>query len=59
MRNEVLEQASLLREEILSNIELFQISFSNIALKTSMLARPLDDFIFQLKMKLIVIFIKV
>ena len=44
MKNGVLEQALQLSEEILSNIELTQISLSNIALKTSRLARLLDDF---------------
>ena len=44
MKNTVLEQALQLSEEILSNIELNEISLSNIALKTSRLARLLDDF---------------
>lgn len=44
MKNDILEQALQLSEEILSNIELTQISLSNIALKTSRLARLLDDF---------------
>ena len=49
MKNTVLEQALQLSEEILSNIELNEISLSNIALKTSRLARLLDDFENQLK----------
>lgn len=44
MKNDILEQALQLSEEILSNIELNQISLSNIVLKTSRLARLLDDF---------------
>lgn len=44
MKNDILEQALQLSEEILSNIELTQIPLSNIALKTSRLARLLDDF---------------
>lgn len=44
MKNNVLDQALQLSEEILSNIELNEIPLSNIALKTSRLARLLDDF---------------
>lgn len=47
MKNEILEQSLQLSEEILSNIELNEISLANITLKVSRLARLLDDFEFQ------------
>jgi len=42
-----ISEAYLLSEEILKNIELTEISLTNIALKTSRLARLLNDFEFQ------------
>lgn len=47
MKNDILEQALQLSEEILSNIELNELSLTNITLKASRLARLLDDFEFQ------------
>ena len=47
MKNSILEQAFNLSEEILKNIELTEIPLTNIALKTSRLARLLNDFKYQ------------
>lgn len=47
MKDSILEQAFNLSEEILKNIELTEIPLTNIALKTSRLARLLNDFEFQ------------
>lgn len=47
MKDSILEQAYALSEEILKNIELTEIPLTNIALKTSRLARLLNDFEFQ------------
>jgi len=47
MKNGILEQALKLSDEILSNIELSEVPLGNIVLKTSRLARLLDDFEFQ------------
>jgi hypothetical protein len=44
LKDSILEQAYALSEEILKNIELTEIPLTNIALKTSRLARLLNDF---------------
>lgn len=47
MKESIIEQAFNLSEEILQNIELTEIPLTNIALKTSRLARLLNDFEYQ------------
>ena len=47
MKHNIIEQALTLSEDILTNIELSEIPISAIALKTSRLARLLNDFEYQ------------